>query len=272
MLLSDSLSKKDFVESNWKDVVNKSNKKEISEYANLFSTEAKKISLETEKAKKEFDVFTLLAAITFPALKYPEDRKEDSIRFYFSYPRNVEELIDKYLNVLKEWVPEITDDAELCARIADVIWGLDNNDLNIAQLAIKSYLEAAKNLEDRVPWNLCVRRFQRAMELASQVINKFDDVDPFNNVVSHIEEVLDRYEGEDPSLLSAKLMKLLQDYQKDNPLNAVFTNKAAIYATFADKAATRAHEANDLFQKKDYKKIAKKWRNIHQKSISQLKD
>jgi hypothetical protein len=95
MLLSDSLSKKDFVESNWKDVVNKSNKKEITQYAVPFSEEARNISLETEKAKKQSDVFKLLAAITSPALKYPDDRKEDSIRFYFSYPRNVEELIDK---------------------------------------------------------------------------------------------------------------------------------------------------------------------------------
>lgn len=127
---------------------------------------------------------------------------------------------------------------------------MDNNDLNIAKLAIKSYLESAKNLEDPVHWNLCFRRFYRAMELASQVVNEFDDVDLFNNVASHIKEVLDRYEGEDRSLLSAKLMKLLQDYRKNNRLNAVFTNKAAIYATFADIAATPAHEANDLFQKK----------------------
>ena len=50
-------------------------------------------------------------------------------------------------------------------------------------------------------------------------------------VFSHIEAVLDRYNGEDPLLLSAKLMELLQEYRFVDP---------AKYAALSKKAATKA--------------------------------
>jgi hypothetical protein len=265
MLSSNSLSKKDFVESNWEEVVNKSKKKEISEYLDLFSKAAEKVSLETEENKRKADVFNLLAKITLPNLKHFEEKNEDSRESYFSYRTDVEELIKNHLNVLKEWVPEITD-TELYARITDVIWDLENDKnlkLKMAKLAVDAYLQSAKNLEDHTHWGLGFRRIQRAIEIASEIRNKpFNDVEEFNKVVAHIENILDSYKGKEFSLFFAKLMKLLQYYLKGAPLK----DAALKYAAFADKAATSAKAAFDEPRAKEYQEIKDKWNSIKQKN------
>jgi hypothetical protein len=266
MLSSNSLSKKDFVESNWEEVVNKSEQKEISKYQNLFSKAAEKVSLETEENKRKADVFTLLAKITLPNLKYPKDKNEDSTEDNFSYQRDVEQLIKTHLNVLKEWVPEITD-TELYARITDVIWNLENDNnlkLKMAKLAVGAYLKSAKNLEKPDEWTLGFIRIQRAIEIASKITNKpFNDVEEFNNVVTHIKNILDNcnldnYTGKNPPLFFAKLMKLLQYYQKGDQLK----RSASKYAAFADKAATLARAAFDETRAEEYQEIKDKWDSI----------
>jgi rubrerythrin len=248
LLLPDDLSKKDFAESNYEEVINKLDRKEIREYSSIFWSEAQKAK-ESEDFKK-YTVFTLISVIAFPTLK----RDQEPFKFDFyavvDLYKKIEgeseaiKLIISYLNILEDWVRDITD-TELRARVTDFIW-LENHDRIMAKLAVNSYLKSAKNLEDPVHWNLCFTRIKRAIGLAQEINYHFNDV------VAYIEEILDKYAGKVPSLLSAKLMKLLQDYQKGNPFK---------YADLAEEAAIRA---DDQPQADEYRQIKDKWHDIHQ--------
>jgi hypothetical protein len=71
---------------------------------------------------------------------------------------------------------------------------------------------------------------ERVLRLARKIKHE-EDV-----VFSHIEAVLDRYRGEDPFWLSAKLMQLLQEFRFGDP---------AKYAPLSEKAATLAESGSD---------------------------
>jgi len=262
LLLPDDLSKKDFAESNYEEVINKLARKEIKGYSSIFWSEAQKAK-ESEDFKK-YTVFTLISVIAFPALKF--DQEPFKFDFYavvdlctkIEGESEARKLINSYLNILEDWVRDITD-TELRARVSDFIW-LENHDRIMAKLAVDSYLESAKNLvdsylesaknlEDPVHWNLGFTRIKRAIGLAQEINYHFDAI------VAYIEEILDKYTGKVPSLLPAKLMKLLQDYQKGNPLK---------YADLAEEAAIRADEADDQPQADEYRQIRDKWHDIHQ--------
>ncbi|MEH2374217.1 DUF7380 domain-containing protein [Nostoc sp.] len=107
-----------------------------------------------------------------------------------------------------------------------------------------AYLQSATELEDPEKWSWCFKRIERAIWLARKINHKFEDV------VSHIETVLDRCNGEDPMWLSAKLMELLQEYKLGNPTK---------YAALAEKAATLAESNNDWRRARNYWEISVQW-------------
>lgn len=233
-----SLSKEDFATSNWENIVNGCDKKNNEHYAMLFLAKADEAKLPSEL--KTQAIFTLLAGITFPQLN-PDPSNEP-----FAQTDFINSINDGYLNALKDWASEITD-AELRARIADLIW-LKKRDFRMAQLAVDSYLESAQNLGQPTHWRACINRIERAMRLARQLNYHFD------NVVTCIELILAKYQDEDPSLLWAKLMLLLQDNKKQgDPLK---------YAVLAEKAATCAEVASDWYKAREYWEIKRKWHLI----------
>lgn len=238
MSLSDtSLSKENFASSSWKVVINECDRKECCQYGMPFWKKA-------EEAKSSGDVinqavFTLLSAITYPQIK------PDSINKPFACTKAIKLITDEHLNALKDWASEISD-AELQARVADVLW-IKKRDYRMAQLAIRSYLKSAQNLEDPKHWTSCVDRIERAIRLARQINYNFD------NVVAYIESVLSKYNGEDPLFLSAKLMELLQDFKQGDPSK---------YAALAEKAATIAEAKHDWHRARDYWEIKGRWHSL----------
>lgn len=217
-LLEISLSKKDFAESNWQDVVDRASPKDINRYASLFSAKAQEAKLNN---LKKYAVFTLLAVVSAPPLQFDQD--PDPLNYldqttepldYFGYCDNNEgiELIYNHLNILEDWASEISD-AELRARIAEFVWFFSEEPSIIPfampKLAVDSYLESAKNLENLGEWDLWFTKVKRAVHLAWDISYHFP------KVIAYIEEILNKYEGEDSFSLSNKLEELLQECKKE---------------------------------------------------------
>lgn len=233
------LSKEDFIKLKCEDIVNKCDKRACRHYNVPFWKKSQEAEI---LGNTEAQVaLALLAGITAPALK-PESEHEP-----FAYMDFINSISDAHINVLKDWASDISD-AELRARVADVLWVRKRNYL-MAQLAIDSYLKSASDLEDPEHWTLCVNRIERATRLSRKSNQKHH----FTKVVTHIEAVLDNYNGEDPLFLSARLMELLQEYKQGDPLK---------YAALAEKAAHRAEAEHDWHRARNYWEVKVQWHSL----------
>jgi hypothetical protein len=233
--LNPPLTKDDFINSGWQDVINSSERKECLAYILAFwkkAQEAKEAGNVREQA-----VFEILAAVTGAAIK-PESNEE----FFAEIFQN---LTDEHLDFLAEIASDISD-PELQARVADILW-VRRRDYQMAQLAVTAYLQSATELENPDHWTWCFDRIERTLRLARRIRYQVEAV------VAHIEAVLDRYKGEDPLWLSAKLMELLQKYRLSDPRK---------YAALVEKAATLVESAHDWRRARDYWDINARWHLI----------
>lgn len=243
--LNPPLTKGDFINSRWQDVVNSSERKDCSTYCNAFWKKAQEAE-ETGNFREQA-VFKLLATVTNAAIK-PESNEE----FYADVFKN---LTDEHLDFLSEIASEISD-PELQARVADILWAR-RRDYQMAQLAVTAYLQSAIELENPKEGSCCFNRIERALRLARRINYQAD------TVVSQIEAVLDRCNGEDPLFLSVRLMELLQEHQQGDPTKyAALAEKAAKLATLAANSSDL--EGSSLHRRKarDCWKIKAKWHRI----------
>jgi hypothetical protein len=234
--LNPPLTKDDFINSRWQDVVNSSETKDCRTY-NFWkkAEEAQEAGNVREQA-----VFGILAFATRRTIT-PESTEDD-------FARAFQDLTEEHLDFLAEIAPEISD-PELQAQVADILWNRrrQQGGYQMAKLAITAYLQSATELENSNEWTLISYRIERALRLARTINYQVE------GVVAHIEAVLDRYKGEDPLWLSAKLMELLQEYRLGDP---------AKYAALAEKAATLAESAHNWDRARAYWKIKAKWHLI----------
>ncbi|MBG1265387.1 DUF4209 domain-containing protein [Nostoc sp. WHI] len=236
-LLNTPLTKEDFINSHWQDVVNSTERKECLTYNKVFWNKAQ--AAKEAGNVKEQSVFEILEVVTGAAIQ-PRSNEEFLAKF-------VECLTDEHLDFLAEIVDEVSN-PELQARIADILWTSKRRDYyKMAQLAVTDYLKSAAELEDPENETLCFARIERALWLARKINHNFEDV------VAHIEKVLERCNGEDPKFLSAELMELLQEHKRGN------FNK---YAALAEKAATLSESANDWRRARNYWEIKAQWHRL----------
>lgn len=233
--LNPPLTKDDFINSCWQDVVNSSERKVCLTYDSAFWQKAQ----EAREAGniREQAVFEILASVTSAAIK-PESTDE----FFADIFQN---LTDEHLDFLTEIACEISD-PELQARVADILWVRRRN-YRMGQLAVTGYLQSAAALEDPEKWNYSYERIERALRLARRINHQAD------TVVNYIETVLDRYNGEDPRWLSTKLMELLQEYRLGD---------ATKYATLTEKAAILAESGHDWRRARNLWNIKAVWHRI----------
>lgn len=241
--LNPPLTKDDFNNACWQDVVNGSERKDCLSYDSAFW----KKSQEAQEAGNLRDqaVFAILAVVTSAAIK-PESTEE----FFADIFKN---LTDDQLDFLADIAPEISD-PELQARVADILW-IRRRDYRMAQLAIPAYLQSATTLESPEHWTHCVDRMERALRLARKIRYK-DEV-----VFSHIEAVLDRYNGEDPLWLSTKLMELLQEYRFGDPSK---------YVALSERAATLAESSSDWHRARTLWGIKAVWHRMEKDYSKEL--
>ncbi len=144
----------------------------------------------------------------------------------------VDDLTAEHLTLLSEIAP-ITRDADLRSRLADVVW-VARRDVEMLRLAVHSYLESAVILENPTEWSAARTRIERALRLATFLGKSGEDL--LSLVVSHIEAVLDKYQGKDGSFMTPALLELLELSHRGEPSK---------YAKLADVAAHAAEEVRD---------------------------
>lgn len=132
------------------------------------------------------------------------------------------------------------------ARIADVLW-FCRRDFRLTGVAISAYLESATILQDPADWPATADRIERALQLA---VMSGRNSPQFGSVITHIEAVLDTYDGEDTCFLSARLMELLQDVREGDKLK----NAARV-----EKMARRAESCREWDRAREYWQIAARW-------------
>ncbi|MDB9310862.1 DUF4209 domain-containing protein [Aphanizomenon sp. CS-733/32] len=242
--LNPPLTKQDFINSGWKEVVNSSERKECLSYHMTFWNKAKQA--EAAVNIREQIVFEILAFVTGAAIK-----PELNDKFFGEVFSN---LAEEYLNFLTEIAPEISD-PELQARVADILW-VKNGNYQMAQLAVEAYLESAKQLEDPQKWSHCVDRIERSLRLAHKINYKQEIV------IEYIDEVLNRYQGEDPLWLSIKLHELLQGEKNINFLRKKQLLNTAKYAALAEKGAIFQESSKEWDKARNYWEIKAEWHRI----------
>jgi hypothetical protein len=223
----------DFQQTDWQSVTAESETKTCDAYQALFHAKANDASSSDDASAQQ--VFELLSHICTLRLRLdtPNTPYVPGIAFFSNWrSADIGDFTVSHLDTLQAVLPDIAD-AELKARIADILWVRKHGDYQSAQTAVRSYLESAQTLEHPEHWVECAHRIERALQIASQ-LGKRTAV--FQETIDHIEATLDKYQGEDPLFLSAHLMELLLNTKQGDP------NK---YIALSEKAATLAESASD---------------------------
>lgn len=242
------LTKDDFKEAYWEESIKKSDKRECFSYSPLFFAKAQEAKVAGEtKAEK---IFNLLGGVTSMILKESSPTEPFTPMFVNPESRSavIDDFCDEHLKVLSEIVFDILD-PEIRARIADILW-IRKRDIRMAELGIKSYLESATVLEDPKQWTHCAERIERAFRLGASLGKNAGYLD---QVISHIEAVLDKYNGEDPKFLSNKLMSFLLEQRKGD---------CKKYSMLSEKLAKRAESNGDWYRARTYWETKAQWHSI----------
>jgi hypothetical protein len=236
------LTKDDFDQCNWQDAIAGCKRNDCLDYFSSFSKRASQAEESGETACH--NVFAILSVLCFPLLR--GDSKDTPLA-----PLSTIELLSReQLEVLQELVPEISD-AELRARIADIIW-IRKRDHKMAECAVKCYLASSDVLEQAGEGAFIRDRIERALRLAISLNN--DRL--LSIVTSHIESLLRRCDDdhcETPTLLLMKTVrdyrKILQPHQRMDPSE---------YAGLAERAAKRQESSHWLVAQQHWS-IAAAW-------------
>lgn len=239
------LEKEDFEELQLDEIIKKCDRKECERYFPPFFTKADEAKVAGE-AKTE-EIFALLGYATSMMLKPNSPTEPFTPRsvLYNSRSAIMDDFSEDHLKFFGEIVLDISD-PELRARIADILW-VKNRDFHAAELAITAYLESATILEAPVQWPECAKRIERAVRLAASLGRNTRHLD---EVISHIETVLDTYNGEDPKFLSERLMGLLLEFQRGDSTK---------YSALSEKLAKRAESDGDWFRARTYWEAKARW-------------
>lgn len=242
------LTKEDFDDCFWEEVIEESERKECEYYSDRFATKAKEA--EDSGNNKCEEVFSLLGSITGMLFR-PDSKDEPFGPMWVMGNRRsaiIDDLHDVHFDVLTEMMDYVSDH-ELKARIGDILW-IAKRDHKAAETAVESYLNSAKYLEDPEHWVACEARIRRALHISASLGR---GQDYFRNVVSHIESVLDTCNAEDPLFLSHHLMELLLEYG---------VGDCEKYSQLSEKAAINAETKKEWRRARSYWELTAKWQRI----------
>lgn len=245
----------DFLQSGWETIIARSNDKECNYYLSHLGQKAREAK-DANDLKTE-ELFRLLGDICSFHLKL--DSPEHPFGPMMTSPQGrtaIPEDLDKdQIEFLNGIVRDVTD-ADLRARIADVLWFL-RRDYKIGELAVSAYLESSASLEDPESWVATYDRIARALQLAKLMGR---NAQSYPVVIRHIEDVVHRCNGEDPLFLSARMMELLQDCR---------TGDSAKYAALSEKLALKGEAERDWDRARTYWEIKSEWHRTAKEEVEQ---
>lgn len=246
----------DFEELQWEESLKDCEHGECYSYSPLFFTKAQEA--EAAGNVKVAEAFTLLGSVTSMTLK-PDSLTEPfvpTILMIDSRSSIIDDFSDEHLNVLDEIVHGISN-PEIRARVADILW-MKKRDFRMAELAIKSYLESSTILEDPHNWIKCAERIERAFRLGVSLGKNAGQIDP---VISHIENVIERYNDKDPKYLSKNLMELLLEQK---------IGDGEKYSKYCENLAKQAELDGDWRRARIYWETKARWHLLDKDEINQI--
>jgi len=237
-------------------VIKSSKERKCSYYATAFYEKANEARKDSKD--KEAELLELFGAATSLALKPEFISHPFSAAIILDNSRSaiLEDFDEAQLETLFGLVTKISD-AELRSRIADILW-TRKHDYKMAELAIDSYLESASVIEDPKKWSSGFTRIERASRLAKALNNESKQA----LVISHVEEIIQRNEGEDPLYFSERLMKILIDQS---------VGDAEYYSGLSRKIAEKAEEKAEWSRARAYYEIEAVWHNRADNNESEKK-
>ena len=246
------ISKEDFNLCNWSSVIDHCPKKCCEDYYECFKKEMEGIEKNSPKER----VYSVLGSIT--SLHLNINSKEEPLQTSFATPYwrlpNLDDFTDSQLNVLEEILPTIEDN-ELKARISDSLWVKKRN-YKMVEIAVNSYLESAKILEDGINWCPCASRLERAIQLSKSINNE----ELFLKAIKAIEETINRCKDAGLLYLPAELMDLLLEYKQGDSMKYIdYSEKAAIYCENKERGSTHYWD-----KARDYWKLKSKWHKLEE--------
>lgn len=206
---------------------------------------ARQFLAEAEAAAKEGDITRQVICGLFCWLCSPQFQFDYDINRGYDAP-SLPRLTESYYEPLLIIVTKL-EDPELQARVADILWELREGDYQIAELAVDAYLSSARRLEDPVNPFDGVRCIERALQIAAQLNRKGEK---YKKTISHIEEVLQRFNGEDPKWFSCRLMNFLLEKKEGEP---------SVYIPLTQKLAEAAESKCNWELARDYWDIQAQW-------------
>lgn len=230
----------DFALCNWKNLPSEVERRESFEYSSRCNARA----AEAEGAENERvgAVWRLLGAVTSTALR-AGNKSEPFVADWLASFSN------EHLALFAAIMPEV-EDAELRARLCDVLWMRQRN-VEMARCAVDSYLDSARTLEGpgtrRSHWRASADRYERATHIGRSLGRESPE---FKKAVAAAEEVVSRLNGEDDSLLSAALMELLQDHEQGDGM---------LYAPLCAKASERGEGSQKWEVARRYRNVEAEW-------------
>ncbi len=222
----------------WQTVLEKATERECYAYFGILASK-------TDDFEKAGDdrmqrVFTLLALVTNLYPNY------DSLVNPYA-PIALAEALHKDDVVALAGALDSIKDAELRARVGDVVWESSRNHV-AARIAVEAFLESAKTLEPADLWPPFFDRLERALQLAA----KLGFGEPLHlKVLAEIEAAIHRHESDVKSgILCCRLMDLLLKHDAGD---------AARYAALAERFANDFAKANNWNFAEWYWKLAVRW-------------
>ena len=249
------LTKGDFEELEWEESLKDCDNSECYSYSSLFFKKAQEA--EAADNVNVAEVFTLLGSVTSMRLKSDSLTEPFVPTIIMTDSRSsiIDDFSSEHLNVLGEIVPGISN-PEIRARIADILW-VKNRDFRMAILAITSYLESSTILEDPHNWIKCAERIERAFRLGVSLGKNAGQIDP---VISHIENVIERYNDKDPKYLSEKLMGLLLEQK---------IGDGEKYSKYCENLAKQAELDGDWRRARTYWETKARWHVLDKDEINE---
>ena len=259
-----SLELSDFTKYQWTDILAQANPKKCQNYSEAFRAKAEEYQSYGDSLAQE--IFTFLSKITCLSMALTGLNNTSFMEKMIS-----ERLSDYDLAILRDLITTVSD-PEMRARIADILW-ICKRDIDrarptqMARVAVQSYLQSAKTLEDVDEYTSCRDRIQRAAHLAPLTDGKKSTAMRCL-VVQHIDNLIDRYADVENEFLTGSAMKVLQKDLKKS-LNAIHSDLPGYAAKCAAVAAQKAVFADNFqdyhkafYQKLAYREIESKWHKI----------
>lgn len=208
-----SIDRRDFERSGWEGVIASAPRKTCRTYANSFLRAL--AQGENGSDAKTAEVFELLVAVTSLELRTdsPGEPFAPANLAYAGSSWTIEDLADPHLDLLAELAPGLGD-AELRARLADVLW-VRRRAFPMAVLAVRSYLESARVLEEDESSLAFVDRVRRARDLAASLGRGQREL--FKAVLRAVEEALERLDVAVADFRSVRLLEILADSDPEDP-------------------------------------------------------